>query len=99
MEGVYDLTGRKFTGGMRVTLRPGFAIRYGGEHVEGGPHVLPVAIALDLIHTNRADALIENAQAPAAEEVQAVVNADPVADHRDPVVDTQRPGTRATRRR
>lgn len=72
---IYDLQGRKFSGELRVRLRPGFGISGpNGEHLEGGPHVLPLRIANDLLVTGRADLVLDD----------VVSDRDPVAEHRDP---------------
>ena len=75
MSEIYDLQGRKFSGSLKVKLRPGFGIvGPNGEHIEGGPHVLPLRIAQDLLETNRAFLWVEE-----------VVERDPVVESRDPV--------------
>lgn len=58
---VYDLAGRKFAGHMQIKLRPGFGVMVDGKHIEGGPHRVPVAIGVDLIHNNKADPIYGDA--------------------------------------
>jgi hypothetical protein len=76
---IVNLRGEKITGTVRVKLRPGIGIQdANGNHIEGGPHDVPVAIAQQLFDTNRADPVFPE------DEVEAPKNRDPAAENRDP---------------
>ncbi|MFL5481142.1 MAG: hypothetical protein ACJ8AK_03050 [Gemmatimonadaceae bacterium] len=75
---VMNLRGEKITGTVKVKLRPGFGVQGpDGNHLEGGPHDLPVAIAQQLIDTNRADPVFD-------EDVAQPEQRDPIVEQRDP---------------
>lgn len=79
-----NLRGEKITGTVKIRLRPGFGIQgMNGEHVEGGPHDLPVAIAQQLIDTNRADAVFDD-------DLDEPEQRDPAPESRDPRANRRR---------
>jgi hypothetical protein len=80
---ITNLRGEKITGTVRVRLKPGFGIQIAGEHIEGGPHDVPVAIAQQLLESNRADAVFED-------DVEQPTNRDPAAESRDPRANRRR---------
>ncbi len=74
---ITNLRGEKITGTVKVRLKPGFGIQIAGEHIEGGPHDIPVAIAQQLLESNRADPVFDD-------DVEQPTNREPAADSRDP---------------
>lgn len=74
---ITNLRGEKITGTVKVRLRPGFGIQLAGEHIEGGPHDVPVAIAQQLLDSNRADIVTPS-------ELEEPETRDPVVESRDP---------------
>ena len=89
---VIDSTGRRVTGDVTIRLRPGVGVvGPSGEHLEGGPHTVPVAFAAPLIASHRA-AIVHPEPVPE----QAVAGAPPGVQHRDPAVST-REGSRGRR--
>jgi hypothetical protein len=85
---VTNLRGEKITGTVRVRLKPGVGIQgVNGEHVEGGPHDLPVAIAQQLLDSNRADVVLPDDE---TEDVTEVEERDPVVESRDPRANRRR---------
>lgn len=74
---IVNLRGEKIAGTVKVRLRPGIGIQgVAGEHLEGGPHDVPVAIAQQLIDTNRADPVF-------ADDVAKAETRDPAAENRE----------------
>jgi hypothetical protein len=81
---VTNLRGEKITGTVRIRLKPGFGIQgVNGEHIEGGPHELPVALAQQLLDSNRADPVFDD-------EIEQPVNRDPAIESRDPRANRRR---------
>jgi hypothetical protein len=65
---ITNLRGERITGTVTLRLKPGIGIQgMNGEHLEGGPHNLPVAIAQQLLDTNRADVVLVETRDPQAE--------------------------------
>ena len=83
---VIDSTGRRITGEVTIRLRPGIGVvGPNGEHMEGGPHTVPVAFAAPLISSHRATVVTAETIAPVAQ----VVGAPEGVHQRDPVVATR----------
>ena len=82
MSDVYDLTGRKFGGTLRVTLRPGFGVSHDDKHFEGGPHELPLRLGVDLVNSGRAFI--------SPDDEPPVVAVEPTVETRDPEVRKRR---------
>jgi hypothetical protein len=80
---VVNLRGEKISGTVRIRLRPGFAIQLAGQHVEGGPHDVPVAIAQQLIDSNRAEPVFDD-------DVAEPETREPVVEQRDPRANRRR---------
>ena len=82
MSDTVDLTGRKVAGDEMLTIRlaPGVGVcGPTGEHMEGGPHVVPAHFAYPLVRTNRAIVLRDDVSgAP-----EGVTQRDPVPDTRE----------------
>lgn len=85
---VVDSTGRAITGDVTIQLRPGIGIvGPTGEHLEGGPHTLPLAFAAPLLHSHRAS-IVQPTAAPKEEESR-VPGAPDGVEHRDPIAATR----------
>lgn len=82
---VVNLRGEKITGTVKIRLRPGFGVQVDNKHLEDGPHDVPVAIAQQLIDSNRADAVV-----PGDDSVEQPENREPVVENRDPRVNRRR---------
>lgn len=86
---VVDSTGRRITGDVTIRLRPGIGVvGPNGDHLEGGPHTVPVAFAAPLISSHRASVVVAEPAAPAAQ----VPGAPPGVQHRDPAITTREGG-------
>lgn len=86
---VIDSTGRRITGDVTIRLRPGIGVvGPSGEHLEGGPHTVPVAFAAPLIASQRASVVVAEAVAPDTQ----VQGAPAGVQQRDPIVTTREGG-------
>ena len=85
---VIDSTGRRITGDVTIHLRPGVGVvGPNGEHMEGGPHTVPVAFAQPLLSSHRASIVVPNADEP--EPAAQVKGAPAGVQQRDPVATTR----------
>lgn len=73
---VYDLVGNEADGKVEITLRPGFGVQVDNEHLEGGPHSIPINIALQLVTCGKA---FTPAEAEAYHEGVAAAEAEAAA--------------------
>jgi hypothetical protein len=90
-QSVVDSTGRRITGSVTITLRPGVGVvGPTGEHLEGGPHTVPVAFAVPLVSSHRAAYSEPVATAPTEPDPAAQVKGAPGGvQQRDPVATTR----------
>ena len=90
---VVDTTGRRITGDVTIHLRPGVGvIGPTGEHMEGGPHSVPVAFAMPLIASHRASVVEPKTVEP--DPAAQVKGAPTGVQHRDPAIATREGGGR-----
>ena len=87
---VIDSTGRRITGDVTIHLRPGVGVSGpNGEHLEGGPHTVPVAFAVPLISSHRAS-IVDAAPTPSEPDPVAQVKGAPSGvQQRDPIATTR----------